>query len=469
MSDSKMNMDHSAIATSIPTMMKQPPPPETTVETRKAFEWPSSLPLKMENFHGDPLYDILAFLSPVSSYQLAYTCRPLLEQVFEAIKKKDGPSWFGTIRIPFDATDGGVESFLRRCDAKTYSTSIDLSRCRHVTGVGLSPLKDSSKLQFIDVRGMPNLSHEDLFPILQAIKSLRRLECSAVTQGIEKQSDDDDDDEQGLLDFCLLESVKGTSKYRETQEAVEAAKSERLKGKEKSTAPKEIPAGYDVFWGLRESLRCRNITTTDNLKCSYEGCDSTQIIDRCQNGDCEMAACQKHLNVVGGFCPDCKVFFCTNCRSCSGCFGCKTCRGEPEDCVHCGSAMCSCCYVRCQGCGYIQCNGSFQCRKKDHCRCCGCWPNKYNGEKKDYGSAAVPTIRNWTVLKLGERWNHQIVDGYIYGDTSQRFEDGVSIYTSPVAEGVFAPGFEITTRSGSRYFLDHGTYTKTNENDSEDD
>jgi len=89
---------------------------------------------------------------------------------------------FNEIRIPKSMTDQGLETFLVRIDAKERIKKLDLHLCSHITGVGsLDCLKGSQVLEFIDLRGVPNLDQRHFAAVIRESLQryrLRLIKCS---------------------------------------------------------------------------------------------------------------------------------------------------------------------------------------------------------------------------------------------------------------------------------------------------
>jgi hypothetical protein len=92
-----------------------------------------------------------------------------------------------------------------------------------------------------------------------------------------------------------------------------------------------------------------------------------------------------------------------------------------------------------KNCGHIECG----CNTLDYCISCGCTPLAYNGKVKDYATP-ITTISNWQTKSTSALWDTVQVRG---------ISTGHRITTSNIVAGNPASGFEITTNSGSRYFL----------------
>lgn len=304
---------------------------------------------------------------------------------------------FGFVKIPLNTTDKGLESFLIRCNAKERMKSLDLSYSRHVTGSGLGPLLGSSSVEVLDLRNMPCLCYTAVLPVLRSMNSLWSLDCS------------------------VRHARKGNKKVT-------------------------LPEGYLDVWNLRGEVFSRKAAQEETWQCMQ--CQTHDVVARCHNEDCTKMVCQAHSasNEEGALCPDCKNWVCVDCRFCSGCFACEKCRMGTEKCGNCGECLCYKCYTRCQDCGHIECG----CETLRYCIDCGCVPLAYNGKVKDYG-APFPMISNWQTKRCSSVWDRVQVHGIITG--SPNIADGTSILSSNVAAGNLAPGFVITTISGSRYFL----------------
>jgi hypothetical protein len=74
----------------------------------------------------------------------------------------------------------------------------------------------------------------------------------------------------------------------------------------------------------------------------------------------------------------------------------------------------------------------------------------YDGKVKDH-STPIPAISNWQTKSAHARWNTLQVHGTVTGHHSITAEHHIA--TSNIVAGNPASGFEITTSSGSRYFL----------------
>jgi hypothetical protein len=334
---------------------------------------------------------VLTYLHPASVCQVGYSCQALLRLVFSF------ENLFENIRIPYKMTDKGLESFLVRCNAKKRTQSLDLSYSRHLTGSGLGPLLGSSIMEVLDLRSMPCLSYTSVLPLLCSMSSLWSLDCSI--------------------------------------------KNER-KGNKKVT----LPEGYLDVWNLRGEVLCRKAAQEDTWQCTE--CQSSNVVARCHKKDCTKMVCEAHIasNEEGAVCPDCKSWVCKGCRLCSGCFACEKCRVETEECGNCGKCLCYKCYTRCQSCGHIECG----CETLRYCISCGCTPMVYDGKVKD-NSTPIPAISNWQTKSSSALWNTVQVHGIVTGHHG--IVTGNHIATSNIVAGNPASGFEITTSSGSRYFL----------------
>jgi len=343
------------------------------------------------NLPDNVLNNILTYLHPPSAYQVGYSCKSLLRKVFAMA------NLFEIVRIPFNMSDKELEYFLVRCNAKERTKSIDLSYSRHVTGSGLGPLLGSSMVEFMDLRSMPCLSYTGVLPVLRSMNSLWSFDCSVKHD-------------------------------REDQARNEVT----------------LPEGYLDVWNLRGEVFCRKAAQEDSWQCMQ--CQSSDVVARCHKKDCTTMVCQAHIAKEGALCPDCKTWVCKASRFCSGCFACEKCRMGTEKCGNCGDRLCYKCYTRCQDCGHIECG----CETLRCCICCGCTPLAYNGKVKDYGSIPVPILSIWQARKTGSRDTLQ-VHGRVTGHPS--FTDAEIVSSSNVVAGNLATGFEITTGSGSRYFL----------------
>jgi hypothetical protein len=74
----------------------------------------------------------------------------------------------------------------------------------------------------------------------------------------------------------------------------------------------------------------------------------------------------------------------------------------------------------------------------------------YDGKVKD-NSTPIPAISNWQTKSSSALWNTVQVHGIVTGHHG--IVTGNHIATSNIVAGNPASGFEITTSSGSRYFL----------------
>jgi hypothetical protein len=92
----------------------------------------------------------------------------------------------------------------------------------------------------------------------------------------------------------------------------------------------------------------------------------------------------------------------------------------------------------------------IHCNTLRYCISCGCSPLAYNGKVKDYATP-IPTISNWQTKSTSTLWDTVQVRGISTGHHS--ITNGYHITTSNIVAGNPASGFEITTNSGSRYFL----------------
>jgi hypothetical protein len=106
---------------------------------------------------------VLAYLHQPSACQVGYSCQALLRSVFSV------ENLFEIVKIPYNMSDKGLESFLVRCNAKERMHSLDLSYCRHLTGCGLGPLLGSSIVEVLDLRSMPCLSYTSVLPVLRSM------------------------------------------------------------------------------------------------------------------------------------------------------------------------------------------------------------------------------------------------------------------------------------------------------------
>ena len=135
---------------------------------------------------------------------------------------------------------------------------------------------------------------------------------------------------------------------------------------------------------------------------------------------------------------------------CDDCFSCEKRRLEKEECGGCGSFLCYRCYVCCQGCGCIECG----CEKLEYCigRCIS--PQRYSGQRKEYGDRPLPFLNNWKKLSQPTYWaRHRIIlEGDIYGRSG--FNDGDPRRTIGVIEGNIAAKSVTTVMSASCCFLE---------------
>lgn len=338
------------------------------------------------------LGNVLNFLPARSAYQVGYSCQALLQQLLSMESLL-----FETVKIPFNMSDKGLESFLIRCNAKNRSRSIDLSYCRHVAGSGLRSLHGSSVLEVVDIRSMPSLSYTCVLPIFRSMSSLWSVGCS------------------------VKPNRKGNKKI-------------------------SLPEGYHDLWKLRDEVFGRKAAREDTWQCMV--CQSSDVVARCHKNDCTKMVCQAHSVAEGHICPDCSTWVCSDCRFCSECFACEKCRVETEECGNCENRLCYKCYTRCQDCGHIECG----CETLLYCISCGISPLEYNGKIKDYGGAPVPTMSAWHVKSMHSVWNGRLqLIGRVSGHST--FLDGEEVATTQMVAGNLATGFEITTNSGSRYYL----------------
>lgn len=130
---------------------------------------PSSLPTELWS-------NIVEYLDLSSKIQLGYAGK-----VYERLIFGNGSN-FAELSIPKNMTDGGLETFLIRCNANNATIRLSLVHCCKITGSGLAPLHGSAVLKFIDLRNMTTIEQNRDPAVLQALEDclVSILNCRLV-------------------------------------------------------------------------------------------------------------------------------------------------------------------------------------------------------------------------------------------------------------------------------------------------
>ena len=336
-------------------------------------------------------------------------------------------------------TDYQLSTLLTRVNARDVTTLLYLTDCDQIRGPGLAPLRNSSLLRDIDLRG--TAADENPIPFLTILRTMIPHKLTDVTLDLETLQD------PVVVDFfqCLREA-----KMKQVQDEglVCAGCHDIIPVQSRQCIPNRL--GHQMFsclncdrlfcrrgscpTGVRECGVCYETYCNDcdiafqcylcgksycnecskDYKCNDCGnqccqeCDdeNDEWILSCNNQECCRYVCRKCAQTPEGCENDCLL--CLHCQELGSCSVCKRdfcvrCTDGCMHCIQCSKSFCGDCMNpgrvrKCGACQQTYCN---DCREFEHCDDCDKYFCKDHNRMLDCESCSVRHCRRCGYTRRG--------------------------------------------------------------------
>lgn len=313
---------------------------------------------------------------------------------------------FEKVACAGNLSDTDLHALLTNVNARNVTTSLSLMGCTNVCGQGLEPLRESQKLEIIELRRskaeietMGGTGLDDAFVIgvlssMSPINKVVRASTGLKLVKIRKQYDTSNF-------FASFEARIRWFLLTLDRAIAEKAREQRISCKQCKCALVDKIPSKEFEWRAAMSF-CSGCKT---YQCGEDDCDFIMECNKCMGQfcyDCKYVASCNDCGTGTYYCHDCKVIgFCSACEK-SHCFDCRFtsycdicddsfCH-ECRDVLHCGGCdktfcekcrdvyscegchdhyFCSECLVECQSCKLSFCHDCTK-EKNESGNCKGC-------------------------------------------------------------------------------------------------